>query len=76
MIASPSITKLLVSVLQRGLDDPGIALGPIVSAARNQPHAIAIALDAQAIADILDLVEPVWAAGYFDATLECKTQTL
>jgi hypothetical protein len=27
--------ELLVSVLQRGLDDPGIALQPVIPAARN-----------------------------------------
>jgi len=36
--------ELLVAVLQSGFDDPGIALGPVVSAARDQPHAVAIAL--------------------------------
>jgi hypothetical protein len=53
--------ELLVSVLQRGLDDPEIALGPVVSAPRDQPHAIAGALDPQAVAVILDLVEPLRA---------------
>src|SRR6476659_5304234 len=46
---------------QGGLDDPGISLGPIVSAARDQPHTIAVALDAQAIAVVFDLVKPVRA---------------
>jgi len=31
--------------------------------AHDQPHAIAIALDPQAVAVVLDLMEPVWAAG-------------
>jgi hypothetical protein len=31
--------------------------------AHDQPHAIAIALDPQAVAVIFDLMEPVWAAG-------------
>jgi hypothetical protein len=34
-------------------------LAPIVAAARDQPHAIAVALDPQAVAVILDLVEPI-----------------
>src|SRR5262249_728631 len=59
--------ELLVSVLQRGLDDPGITLAPVIAAARDQPHAIAVALDPQAIAVILDLVEPIRAAGDLDA---------
>jgi hypothetical protein len=29
---------------QRGLDDPGIVLAPVIAAARDQPHAIAVAL--------------------------------
>jgi hypothetical protein len=39
-----AIDELLVAVLQSGFDDPGIALGPVVSAARDQSHAVAIAL--------------------------------
>ena len=57
--------ELLVAVFQRGLDDPGIAFGPVVSAARDQPHAIAVALDAQAVAVIFDLVESIRAVGDF-----------
>jgi hypothetical protein len=57
--------ELLVSVLQRRLDDPRIALSPIVSAARDQTHAIAVALDPQAVAVIFDLVEPIRAVGDF-----------
>jgi len=36
--------ELLVPVLQGGLHDPGIALRPIVSAARDQAHTIAVVL--------------------------------
>ena len=32
---------MLLPVLQRGLDDPGITLGPVIAAARDQPHPIA-----------------------------------
>src|ERR1035438_6318421 len=32
--------ELLLAVLQRGLDDPGIALGPVVSVAGYQAHAV------------------------------------
>jgi hypothetical protein len=48
--------ELLVSVLQRRLDDPRIALGPVVAAPRDQPHAIAVALDPQAATVIPALV--------------------
>jgi len=53
--------ELLVPVLQCRLDDPGKSLRPVVTAPRNQPNAIAAALDSQAVAVILDLVEPVRA---------------
>jgi hypothetical protein len=35
-----------------------ITVRPIVPVAGNQPHAIAVALDAQPVTVILDLVEP------------------
>src|SRR4029077_19707711 len=53
--------ELLHAVLQRSLGDPWIALGPVVAVAGDQPHAIAVALDAQAIAVIFDFVKPVRA---------------
>jgi hypothetical protein len=34
--------------LARDLDDPGVAVGPVVAAAGDQAHAIAIALQAEA----------------------------
>jgi hypothetical protein len=34
----------LLPVLQRGLDDPRVTLGPVLTAARDQPHTITIAL--------------------------------
>jgi hypothetical protein len=37
--------KTLLSVLPCGLDNPGKAFGPIVTAAGDQPNAITIALD-------------------------------
>ena len=51
--------KMLLPVLQRGLDNPRIALGPVVAVAGDQAHAIAGALDPQPIAVILDFVEPI-----------------
>jgi hypothetical protein len=37
---------MLLAVLQRGFDDPRIALRPIVSVAGEQPHPIAVAFQA------------------------------
>jgi hypothetical protein len=53
--------ELLLAVLERGFDNPRIAVRPIVPVAGNQPHAIAVALDAQPVTVVLDLVEPVRA---------------
>ena len=52
--------ELLVSVLQRRLDDPRITLCSVVAAARDQAHASAVALDAETVADIFHFVNPVW----------------
>ena len=66
MPSTPRITalaiedELLLPVLQRGLDNPGISLGPVVAATGDQPNTIGIALEAEAVAVILDLVEPLW----------------
>ena len=48
--------ELLVPVLQCRLDDPRVAVGSVIAAARNQPHTIAVALNAKAVVVILDLV--------------------
>ena len=42
--------ELPVAVLQRGLDNPRVALDPVIAAARDQAHAVAV---------VFDLVEPV-----------------
>ena len=55
--------ELLLAVLQSGFNDPGETLCPIVSAARDQPNPIAVALNAQAVTIVLDLVEPFGAGG-------------
>ena len=60
-VARPRIIGLTISI------DPWIALGPVIAAARDQPHAIAVALDPQAVAVVLDLVEPIRAARDLDA---------
>jgi hypothetical protein len=53
--------ELLLPDLARGLGDPRVALGPVIAAARDQAYAIGVALQADAIAVVLDLVEPVSA---------------
>jgi hypothetical protein len=51
------------AVSQRGLGDQRIAGGPIVAVPREQPHGLALSLDDQPIAVVLDLVKPI-AAGW------------
>jgi uncharacterized protein YutD len=41
---------------------------PVMAVEREQPHAFAVALDDQAIAVVLDLVDPVGTVGDFGAT--------
>jgi hypothetical protein len=50
--------ELLLPVLQRRFDDPGIALRPVIAAAGDQPDAVAVPLQAEAEAVLLDLVKP------------------
>ena len=59
--------KTLLPVLQRSFHNPRKTLGPVVTATGNQPHAVAVALNAQPVAVVLDLVEPIGAAGDLDA---------
>jgi hypothetical protein len=51
--------ELLEPVLQRGLDDPREAAGPVVAAAGDQANASALALNVQAVAVVFDFVGPV-----------------
>jgi hypothetical protein len=51
------------AVAQRGLYDQRITVGLVVAVAREQPHVVAFALNNQAIAVVLDFVNPVWTAG-------------
>jgi hypothetical protein len=53
--------KLPDAVLQGGLGDPGIAFHPIIAAPGDQTDTVAVALDANAKAVLLDFVEPLWA---------------
>ena len=52
---------MLEAVLERGLHDPRIPIGPVVAAPGNQPHAVAIALQPEAVAVVLHLLEPLRA---------------
>jgi hypothetical protein len=61
--ASPSITKLTDAVSQGGLTDPGKAARPVVATSADQPHAVAVTLDANAKTVLLDFVEPFRAGG-------------
>jgi hypothetical protein len=49
--------ELLEPDLQRRLDDPQIAIGSVVAASGDQAGAIPLALQAEAIAVVLDLYE-------------------
>ena len=40
-----------------------IAVRPVVAAARDQAHAVAVALDAEAVAIVFHLAEPVGPSG-------------
>jgi hypothetical protein len=50
--------ELAMPVLQRGLDDPRMTTGPVVTAAAEQAHAASLALNDQAITVVLDFMEP------------------
>jgi hypothetical protein len=47
------------------LDDQRIAVAPVVAIAREHPHALALALNEQAITVVLDFVKPVGVMGDF-----------
>jgi hypothetical protein len=51
--------ELVVAVLQRRLDDPRIAVGPVVAALGDQAHPVAVAFQPQAVAIIFHLVQLV-----------------
>lgn len=46
------------AVPQRGLDDQRVAVGPVVAVAGDQPDALAVMLNYQAVAIVLDFVKP------------------
>jgi hypothetical protein len=53
--------KLTDTVFQSGLTDPREAARPVIAAAGDQPHTVPVALNANAVAVVLDLVQPVGA---------------
>jgi hypothetical protein len=53
--------ELPVPVLARCLDDPRVAVRPVVATARNQAHAFAVPLQPEAVAVVFDLMQPVRA---------------
>src|SRR6202000_520053 len=56
--------ELLLPVLERAFNDPGISPRPNVAAARNQPNMLAIAPKSDAVAVVFDLVKPIAASRY------------
>ena len=54
-----SITNGTVSVSECGLNNQGISIGPVVAVSGEQAHALALALNYQAIAVVLDFMQPV-----------------
>jgi hypothetical protein len=56
------------AVALRCLGDQQEAAAPVVADAREQPHAFAVALNDQAIAVVLDFVDPFRAVGNLGAT--------
>ena len=55
--------KLADAVFQRRLADPGEAARLVIATSGDQPHAVAVTLDPHAKTVLLDLVEPLRAAG-------------
>ncbi|GGI33006.1 hypothetical protein GCM10010987_72240 [Bradyrhizobium guangdongense] len=53
--------ELLLAIAQRGLGNLRKAVGAVMAIPGYEPHGAAVALDAQAITIVLDLVEPVGA---------------
>ena len=51
--------ELPVPVLARCLDNPRVAVRPVVATARNQAHAFAVPLQPEAVAVVFDLMQPV-----------------
>ena len=70
------VHKLPTPVLQRRVDDPREALRQVVAATRDQAHAVAIALQPQPVAVVLDLVKPVRLSGTVVALVGMQTSNM
>jgi hypothetical protein len=51
--------EMLLPVLKSGFDNPWVAACPVIAIAADQSHAITVALNPQAVAVILDFVQPI-----------------
>src|SRR5205823_14238579 len=51
------------AVTQRGFDDARIPAAPVMTVAGPQPHGLALPLNDQAVAVVLDLMEPLRPVG-------------
>jgi hypothetical protein len=56
--------KRALAISQRGLDNEGIAVAPVVTIASEKTHALSVTLNDQAVAILLDFVNPVGTAGH------------
>ena len=52
---------------QRRLGDQRMSIGPVIAAARQQSHALALTLDNQAVAVVFNFVKPVRTGRDFGA---------
>ena len=48
---------------QRGFDDARVPAAPVIAVAGPQPHGLALPLNDQAVAVVLDLMKPLWPVG-------------
>jgi len=51
------------SLTQRGFCDAWVPAAPVVTVAGSQPHGLAVPLNDQAVAVVLNLVKPLWPVG-------------
>ena len=61
------MTNELLRLRSAASDDQRIPIAPVVAVAGPQPHALAVALNDQAIAVVLDFVDPLGAVGNLGA---------
>jgi hypothetical protein len=69
--------ELLSAVSEGSLSDPWETPGPVIAAARDQAHAITVTLRVEAVAVILDFMEPLRACGHgFAGRRDAKNSNL